>query len=98
MPKGRPKSRFIRGVKQMAKIIEAYADDRGNLHTSPATAVVADLASILGRVGDEGGLTSGVAALILDKREAIEKAFADYDRLMEGRAQVIEVAGRFRAH
>ena len=57
----------------MARTIEAYVDDRGHLHTSPSTAVVADIAAILGRVGDEGGMTSGVTALILEKREAIEQ-------------------------
>ena len=49
----------------MAKAIEAYRDDRGNLHYSPTSAVVADIAAALGRVGDEGGLTNGVAKLIL---------------------------------
>lgn len=80
----------------MAKIIEAYADDRGTLHTSPAAAIVADIAAILGRVGEEGGLTSGVAALILEKREAIEKAFVDFDRLTAGGAEVIDVSDRLR--
>jgi hypothetical protein len=80
----------------MAKIIEAYVDDRGTLHTSASTAIVADIAAILGRVGEEGGLTSGVAALILDKREAIEKAFADYDRLTGRGGEVIDVSDRLR--
>lgn len=66
----------------MAKPIQAYEDERGNLHTSPELAIVADIAACLGRVGDEGGLTSGVARLILDKRREIEQAFADLDRLM----------------
>ncbi len=83
-------------VKKMAKIIEAYVDERGHLHTSPATAIVADIAAILGRVGDEGGLTSGVAALILEKREAIEKAFADYDMLTQNAGNVIHVSERLR--
>ncbi len=65
----------------MAKVIEAYSDDRGNLHHSPASAIVADIAAALGRVGDEGGLTNGVAKLILEKRREIEKAFADFDAL-----------------
>lgn len=65
----------------MARAIEAYTDDRGNLHQTVDDAVLADIAMLLGRVGDEGGLTSGVARLILDKRAELERAFADYDRL-----------------
>jgi hypothetical protein len=65
----------------MAKAIEAYRDDRGNLHHSPTAAVIADIAAALGRVGDEGGLTNGVAKLILEKRREIEQAFADFDML-----------------
>ena len=68
----------------MARAIEAYKDERGNLHDSPASAIVADIAAALGRVGDEGGLTNGVAKLILEKRSEIEQAFADFDMLNEG--------------
>ncbi len=82
----------------MARIIEAYVDDRGHLHTSASTAIVADIAAILGRVGDEVGLTSGVAALILEKREAIEKAFADFDRLTANGGEVIDASDRLRWH
>ncbi len=65
----------------MAKSIQAYLDNRGNLHMSPTSAVIGDIAAALGRVGEEGGLTEGVARLILEKREFIELAFADLDRL-----------------
>lgn len=65
----------------MAKPVQAYEDERGNLHTSAELAIVADIAAALGRVGDEGGLTSGVARLILEKRRELEQAFADLDRL-----------------
>jgi hypothetical protein len=75
----------------MAKPIEAYRDERGNLHTSPELAIVADIAAALGRVGDEGGLTSGVARLILDKRREIEQAFADFDRLMGAQPMLAEL-------
>lgn len=65
----------------MAKSIQAYLDNRGNLHMSPKSAVIGDIAAALGRVGEEGGLTEGVARLILEKREFIEQAFADLDNL-----------------
>ncbi|MGB3795593.1 MAG: hypothetical protein WA957_04740 [Alteraurantiacibacter sp.] len=65
----------------MAKSVQAFLDNRGGLHISPTSAVIGDIAAALGRVGDEGGLTEGVARLILDKRTAIEQAFADLDAL-----------------
>ena len=81
----------------MAKSIEAYRDERGNLHDSPTGAIIADIAAALGRVGDEGGLTNGVAKLILEKRSEIERAFADLDALESkaaGRARVVELPAR----
>jgi hypothetical protein len=74
----------------MAQVIQAFQDERGHLHDSPATAVVADLAAALGRVGDEGGLTNGVAKLILEKRQEIEKAFADLDALIRSQPLPVE--------
>ena len=75
----------------MAKAIEAYQDERGNLHDSPTSAIIADLAAALGRVGEEGGLTNGVAKLILEKRSEIEQAFADFDSLDQGCAAISAV-------
>jgi hypothetical protein len=66
----------------MAKAVEAYRDERGNLHDNAVNAVLSDLAAALGRVGDEGGLTPGVARLVLEKRADIERAFADLDHLI----------------
>lgn len=79
----------------MARAIEAYQDERGNLHDSPTSAIVADIAAALGRVGDEGGLTNGVAKLILEKRCEIERAFADLDALdQQAMSQVIDLPTR----
>lgn len=66
----------------MAKVARAYQDTLGNLHSKPELAAIADLASAIGRVGEEGGLTGGVARLIFEKRQEIEAAFADYDAIM----------------
>ncbi len=74
----------------MAKSIQAYVDNRGHLHTSAKSAVIGDIAAALGRVGEEGGLTEGVARLILDKRVWIEQAFADLDSLDERRPVLID--------
>ena len=85
------RARKQRGIGFMAKTIEAYRDERGNLHDTATSAVVADIAAALGRVGDEGGLTNGVAKLILEKRSEIERAFADFDQLHHGPAGLIAV-------
>lgn len=82
----------------MAISIEAYRDDRGNVHDTPAEAVIADIAAALGRVGDEGGLTNGVAKLILDKRPQIEKAFQDYDRLIRQQPDIAETVDEPNIH
>lgn len=82
----------------MAKSIEAYRDERGHVHDSPEEAVIADIAAALGRVGDEGGLTNGVAALILEKRTAIEKAFTDLDRLAAQQPEIIENVDDTKVH
>ena len=76
----------------MAKSIQAVLANRGNLHRSPTSAVIGDIAAALGRVGEEGGLTEGVARLILDKRAAIEAAFADLDNLDRREPVVIDPA------
>lgn len=77
----------------MAKVVEAYMDERGHLHASASNAIIADIAAVLGRIGDEGGLTAGLAKLVIEKRAELEKAFADYDALVlgKGKGKIIEV-------
>ena len=75
----------------MATAVEAYRDGRGHLHLDPSSAIIADIAAALGRVGDEGGLTQGVAKLILEKRAEIEEAFADLDKLEMNSAQLLDL-------
>jgi len=66
----------------MAQQCTAYRDAKGNLHTDPERATVADLALILGRIGgEESGLSAGIARAILDNRAAIEKVFAEHDKI-----------------
>jgi hypothetical protein len=88
----------------MAKSIQAYLDNKGNLHMSPKSAVIGDIAYVLGRVGEEGGLTEGVARLILEKRDQIEQAFDDFDNLdcrepivldaLDGNVEVLDLERR----
>lgn len=65
----------------MATECTAYRDNKGGLHPTPERATLADLADVLGRVGEEGGMTSGVAKLIFEKREEIERVFAEHDHM-----------------
>lgn len=65
----------------MASQCVAFRDSKGGLHASLEKATLEDLAGVLGRVGDEGGMTAGVAKLILDKRQEIERIFAEHDEI-----------------
>jgi len=65
----------------MAKMVQAFADNNGQIHASAEYAIIADLTNILGRVGAEAGITQGLAQLILKKRSDIERAFADFDAI-----------------
>ncbi len=71
----------------MASECMAYRDAKGGLHSSAERATLEDLAAVLGRVGDEGGMTSGVARMIFDKRAEIERIFAEHDSMVEAAPQ-----------
>lgn len=66
----------------MAKVAFAYADNSGALHADPEDAALADLASVLGRIGADSGITGGLARMILEKRTEIEKVFIDLDHMV----------------
>ena len=66
----------------MAIECTAYRDDKGGLHPTPEKATLADLAGVLGRVGEEGGMTAGVAKLLFGKPAVIERVFAEHDRML----------------
>ncbi len=66
----------------MASECTAYRDSKGSLHSSLEKATLEDLAGVLGRVGDEGGMTGGVARLIFEKRTEIERVFAEHDAIV----------------
>jgi len=77
----------------MATECTAYRDGKGSLHPTPERATLADLADVLGRVGEEGGMTSGVAKLIFEKREEIERVFAEHDAILASSAPTQDAAG-----
>lgn len=69
----------------MAKTVPAYADNQGNLHPTPDQAALADLSTVLGRIGGESGITAGLSKCIIEKRAEIEQVFADLDAMQDGR-------------
>lgn len=76
----------------MASVTFAYADNAGTLHTAPIDAALADISTILGRIGAETGITSGLAKLIIEKRAELEAVFADLDH-MTSHAKSLESEG-----
>lgn len=76
----------------MAKVVTAFADNTGAIHASPLDAILVDLSAVLGRIGAEAGITTGVARLILEKRVEIERIFADFDA-MDAHQDNADVAG-----
>lgn len=57
-------------------------------HPTRERATLADLAHVLSRVGEDGGMTGGVAKLIFEKREEIERVFAGHEA-----AEVVPIKG-----
>lgn len=66
----------------MASQCVAFRDSKGGLHSSLEEATLKDLAAVLGRVGDEGGMTAGVAKLVFEKRQEIERILGEHDQLV----------------
>ena len=59
-----------------------FFDARGNYHKTPEDATIADLAGILGKIGDGDSLAPGIAQMLLDRRPEIERLFAEHDTMM----------------
>lgn len=74
----------------MAIEYTACRDGKGGLHS---TSDNADLAGVLGRVGKEGGTIADVAKLLFEKREEIERVFAEQDRMIEAAATASDQGG-----
>lgn len=65
----------------MAKSGTCYFDAKGGVHKTPDDATKADLAAILGKVGEGDSLAPGIATIILDKRSEIERVLREHDSL-----------------
>jgi hypothetical protein len=67
----------------MANCGTAYFDSKGHYFKTPEEATLSDLAGLLGRVGEGESLAPGIAYIMLQKREEIEKIFADHDDMTQ---------------
>lgn len=67
----------------MARVAQCFADNSGEFHDTPEMAAISDIALALGRLSADGGITGGVAKLILEKRDEIEAAFHDLDQMRQ---------------
>lgn len=67
----------------MAKVVTAYCDGKGNLHTSAEAAAKSDLAALIGATAE--GMSVGLANLLFQKREELEQIFKDYDDMTDPR-------------
>ena len=66
----------------MANCGSAYFDVKGQFYRTPEEATISDLSGVLGRVGDMEGLSTGIAKILLERREQIERILADHDEMI----------------
>ena len=64
----------------MAKVVTAFADSKGKLHSTACAATISDLAELFGHAE---GMATGIARTIMDKREEIEHIFSEYDEVVD---------------
>ena len=66
----------------MARKGTGFFDAKGRYFKTPEEATVADLAGILGKVGDGESLAPGIAQMMLERRSEIERLFSEHDMMM----------------
>lgn len=71
----------------MARKGTAFFDRRGQFFKTPDEATLSDLASMLGKIGDGESLAPGIAFMLLERREDVEKIFAEHDEMMRNAEQ-----------
>ena len=63
----------------MARQGIGFFDSRGQFFKTPENATLSDLSMLFGKLGEHDGLAPGLAHLMLDRREDIERIFAEHD-------------------
>lgn len=75
----------------MAHTGTGFFDRKGNFFKTARDATVADLAALLGKIGDGESLAPGIANMLLERRAEIEQLFAEHDRMLEEEAVMKEL-------
>ncbi len=66
----------------MARQGIGFFDSRGTFFKSPEEATISDLAGLLGKIGDGESLAPGIAHMLLERREDVERLYAEHDAMM----------------
>lgn len=66
----------------MAKRGTGYFDRKGHFFKTAREATESDLARLLGQIGDGESLAPGIAHMLLEQREEIQRLFADHDAMV----------------
>ena len=74
----------------MARKGTAYFDNRGQYFKTAEEATVSDLATLLGKIGEGESLAPGIAFMLLERRDDIERIFKEHDKLKERGSVEIE--------
>ena len=61
-----------------------FFDGRGHFFKTPDEATISDLSALLGRIGEGESLAPGIAQTLLNRRDELEKLFAEHDEMMAG--------------
>ena len=66
----------------MARKGTGFFDEKGRYYRTPEEATIADIAGILGKIGEGESLAPGIAQMMLERRPEIERLFAEHDTMM----------------
>ncbi len=70
----------------MAKKGTGYFDRKGHFFKTGREATESDLAALLGQIGDGESLAPGIAHMLLERRQDVERLFAEHDVMLADEA------------
>ena len=77
----------------MARKGIGFFDSRGHYFKAPAEATISDLSAVLGRIGEgDNSMAEGIANMLLERREDIERIFAEHEQMMAEHAKSEQLA------
>lgn len=75
----------------MAKSGKGFFDGRGQYFRTPEEATCSDFAAMLGKIGDGDSLAPGIANILLERREEIERIYAEHDAMFQESLNGIDI-------